>query len=99
MQVQFLGREDPLEKGMAAHSSILAWRTRGQRGLAGCGPWGCKSRKRLTQLNTYETYVCIMYVYYMCITLLLLFPTLHTVFNVRVCPVAQSCLTHDPHRL
>ena len=25
-QVQFLGREDPLEKGMAAHSSILAWR-------------------------------------------------------------------------
>ena len=24
--VQFLGREDPLEKGMATHSSILAWR-------------------------------------------------------------------------
>ena len=23
--VQFLGWEDPLEKGMAAHSSILAW--------------------------------------------------------------------------
>ena len=23
MQVQFLGREDPLEKGMATHSSIL----------------------------------------------------------------------------
>ena len=23
--VQFLGREDPLEKGMATHSSILAW--------------------------------------------------------------------------
>ena len=22
----FLGREDPLEKGMAIHSSILAWR-------------------------------------------------------------------------
>ena len=26
MQAQFLGREDPLEKGMATHSSILAWR-------------------------------------------------------------------------
>ena len=26
-QVQSLGREDPLEKGMAAHSSILAWGT------------------------------------------------------------------------
>ena len=26
MQVQSLGREDPLEKGMATHSSSLAWR-------------------------------------------------------------------------
>ena len=26
-QVRSLGREDPLEKGMATHSSILAWRT------------------------------------------------------------------------
>ena len=26
MQVQFLGQEDPLEKGMATHSSILAWK-------------------------------------------------------------------------
>ena len=25
-QVQSLGREDPLEKGMTTHSSILAWR-------------------------------------------------------------------------
>ena len=24
--IQSLGREDPLEKGMATHSSILAWR-------------------------------------------------------------------------
>ena len=27
MWVQPLGREDPLEEGMATHSSILAWRT------------------------------------------------------------------------
>ena len=26
MQVRSLGLEDPLEKGMASHSSILAWR-------------------------------------------------------------------------
>ena len=26
MQVQSLGPEDPLEKGMTTHSSILAWR-------------------------------------------------------------------------
>ena len=26
MQVQFLSQKDPLEKGIATHSSILAWR-------------------------------------------------------------------------
>ena len=26
MQIQSLGQEDPLEEGMAAHSSIVAWR-------------------------------------------------------------------------
>ena len=26
-QVQYLDREDPLEKEMATHSSILAWKT------------------------------------------------------------------------
>ena len=34
--VQSLGQEDPLEKGMATHSSILAWRiacTEEPRGL------------------------------------------------------------------
>ena len=25
-RIQYLGREDPLEKGMATHSSIVAWR-------------------------------------------------------------------------
>ena len=29
MQALSLGREDPLEKGMAAHSSVLAWRIPG----------------------------------------------------------------------
>ena len=31
-QVQSLGLEDPLEKGMATHSSILAWRILMDRG-------------------------------------------------------------------
>ena len=26
VRIQSLGQEDPLEKGMATHSSILAWR-------------------------------------------------------------------------
>ena len=32
MQVQLLGWEDPLGKGMAAHSSIVAWRIPMDRG-------------------------------------------------------------------
>ena len=38
-QVQSLGWEDPLEKEMAPHSSILAWRIHGQRSLAGYSAW------------------------------------------------------------
>ena len=45
--VQLLGREDPLEKGMAAHSSILTWRILMDRGtwratihsVAKCQTW------------------------------------------------------------
>ena len=35
MQVQSLGGEDPLKEEMATHSSILAWKSHGQRSLAG----------------------------------------------------------------
>ena len=37
-QVQFLGLEDPLEKGVATHSSIPAWRIHGQWSLVGYSP-------------------------------------------------------------
>jgi len=36
--VQSLGWKDPLEKKMATHSSILAWKTHGQRSLEGYEP-------------------------------------------------------------
>ena len=43
-QVQSLGREDPLEKEMAIHSSTLAWKIpwMEERSLVGYSPWGCK---------------------------------------------------------
>ena len=41
-QVPSLGWKDPLEMEMATHSSILAWRIRGQRSLEGYSPWGHK---------------------------------------------------------
>ena len=37
--VRSLGWEDPLEQGMATHSS---GEFHGQRSLAGFSPWGCK---------------------------------------------------------
>ena len=40
--VQPLGWEDPLEKEMATHSSILAWEIPWTESLAGYSPWGCK---------------------------------------------------------
>ena len=42
MQVQSLGWEDVLEKGMATHSRILAWKSHGQGSLADHGPRGHK---------------------------------------------------------
>ena len=41
-QVQSLGWEDPLEKGMATHTSTPAWKSYGQRTLVGYSPWGHK---------------------------------------------------------
>ena len=49
-QVQSLGQEDPLEKGMATHSSILPWEFHGQRNLMGYGPWGRKESDTTEQL-------------------------------------------------
>ena len=42
MWVQSLVREDTLEEEMATHSSILAWKSHGQRSLTGYTPWGHK---------------------------------------------------------
>ena len=41
-QVRSLGQEDPLEEGMAAHSSILAWTIPWTEEAGGLQSWGCK---------------------------------------------------------
>ena len=55
-RVRSLGWEDPLEEGMATHSSILAWRipwTEEPGGvLAGCSPWGHKELDTTERLST-----------------------------------------------
>ena len=49
-RVPSLGWEDPLEKGMAIHSSILA-ELHGQRSLAVYSPWGHKESDMTEQLS------------------------------------------------
>ena len=49
--VQSLGQEDPLEKEMATHSSILAWRIPWTENLVGYSPWGCKESDTTEQLH------------------------------------------------
>ena len=53
IQVRFLGQEDPLEKGQATHSSILAWTIPMDRGAwqATVTPWG-RRESDMTEHNT-----------------------------------------------
>ena len=46
--VQSLGQEDPLEKEMATHSSILAWKIPRTEELDGLQSTGSQSRTRLS---------------------------------------------------
>ena len=49
--VRSLGWEDPLEKEMATHSSILPGKSHGQRSLAGYSPWGREELDTTEQLH------------------------------------------------
>ena len=51
-RVRLLGREDPLEKEMATHSSTLAWRIP-WRSLVGYSPWGRKDSQSRTRLSDF----------------------------------------------
>ena len=52
-RVQSLGREDPLEKEMATHSSILAWKIprMEEPGRLSKRPWGCKESDTTERLH------------------------------------------------
>ena len=63
-QVQFLGQEDSLEKGMATHSSILAWRipwTEKPGGLY--SPWGHKELDMTKHKGERGAYYNYIYIY------------------------------------
>ena len=65
--VRSLGWEDPLERGKAAHSSILAWRIHGL-----CSPWGLKELDTTERLSLFTfrglefitvTKICLGFLY------------------------------------
>ena len=57
--VQSLGWEDPLEQGMATHSSILAWRIPMDRGAWWATVHGVANRDMTEQLNTAKCFALL----------------------------------------
>ena len=55
-QVQSLDQEDPLEKEMATHCSVLAGKSHGQKSLAGYSPWGRKELDTTERPNNNRMY-------------------------------------------
>ena len=53
IRVRSLGQEDPLEKGMATHSSILAWRSPWTEKPGRYSPWCCKELDTTDCLSTH----------------------------------------------
>ena len=52
-RVQSLSQEDPLEKGMTTHSSVLAWRIPWTEEPGGLESIGSQSQTQLKQLSTH----------------------------------------------
>ena len=60
MQVQSLGWEDPLEEGMATHSSILACRIPWTEELGGLWSIGHKNLD-MTEVTQQQQYICYIF--------------------------------------
>ena len=57
-QVLSVGRENPLEKEMATHSSILAWEIPWKGSLVGYSPW---SHKELDSLSDFTLFLLVCF--------------------------------------
>ena len=58
--VQSLGGEDLLEKEMATHSSILAWKIPWTEEPVGYSPWGRKESDMTEQLHIQTSYIHLL---------------------------------------
>ena len=59
--VRYLGQEDPLEKGMATHSSILAWRIPWTEEHGGLQSMGSKRVRHDRVTNTFTFFIIQKY--------------------------------------
>ena len=96
--VQSLGREDPLEKGMATHSSILAWRipqTEEPGGLRSIGV--AKSWTRLSDfhktMQTYSHYIMVLSPHFLCHQVFIIYIPCRSVTSFWLC-IIHSDLCH-----
>ena len=58
-QIQSLGWEDPLEIGMATHSSILTWRISWTEDPGSYSPWDSKELDKTERLSLWELSVTL----------------------------------------
>ena len=61
IQINSLGQEDPLEKGITTHSNILTWRILWTEEPGGYSPWGRKesdTTERLTHTQSLLYFFC-----------------------------------------
>ena len=65
--VQSLGREDPLEKEMATHSSVLAWRIPWTEELGGLQSTGRKESDMTERLHFHFHFHVFIYLSQFCI--------------------------------
>ena len=85
MQVWFLGWEDPLEKEMATHSSILTWKFYGWRSLAGYNPWGQRVRRDWACMHATDSVYCFhIHTFYQCVVCFPIFMSLTSIFSFQL---------------
>ena len=89
-----LGGEDPLEKGMASHSSILAWRIPWTEELAGYSLWGHKELDITEQLliSLASTFGYHKFVFYVWVCFVSKF--IFIIFLDSTCKWYNICLWH-----
>ena len=91
-----LGQENPLEKEMATHSSILAWRIPGTEDPGGLQSMGSESQTQLKQLSSssrVDLQYCLFLVFMKSYKVNILMPTLQ-MLNQRCREVTSLAQGH-----